>query len=306
MANEWQYHLFKILSRIMTLLPYKFLLSCGTVAGSLFYSLVSSQRKRAIKHIQEGLKVEYPEAERIAKIVFKNIGKSFMEMLYSPRLTKENIHQYVEIVNKEYLEEAVARGKGVVFLTAHQGNWEWLGQALAFYGFPMTTVVKKQPNDQHTKLLNEYRIRAGLEVYAKGTAELVAAAKAIKRGKVLGFIADQDAGVDGLFVDFLGKPASTPTGATIFAKKFQAPVVAAFISRKPNGGHIITIEEPFDYISTGNDEKDIYDFTVKTTKIIEDAIRQNPYEWMWFQRRWNTTPLQADVAKCVKAGGKDG
>ena len=105
----------------------------------------------------------------------------------------QRIAQLVEIENRQYLEEAVTRGNGVVFLTAHIGNWEWLGAALSMTGFPMTSVIKRQPNDQHTRLLNEYRERVGIEIFARGTAELVGAAKAMKKGKILGFLADQDA-----------------------------------------------------------------------------------------------------------------
>jgi len=83
--------------------------------------------------------------------------------------------------------------------------------------------------------------------------------------------------------------SSTPAGPTIFAKKFKTPVVPVFIVRKPEGGHKVIVHQPLYYQDTGKEDEDIYRFTMETTKIIEDTIRQYPDEWLWFQKRWNTS-----------------
>ncbi|MDF2566394.1 MAG: lipid biosynthesis acyltransferase, partial [Massilibacillus sp.] len=144
-------------------------------------------------------------------------------------------------------------------------------------------------NDQHTVLLNEYREMVGVEVFSRGTTELIGAAKALKKGKSLGFLADQDAGPSGAFIDFLGKPASTPLGPAVFAKRFKSPVVPCFIIRQSDGKHKVLIHEPLYYQDNGNEEQDLYDFTVKLTRIIENTIKEYPTQWLWFQKRWNTT-----------------
>ncbi len=287
MTTEWQYHLLKLMSRALCCLPYSWLLSLGDGLGKVYYHAAGRQRKRALDTVRECLELSEYEAEQVVRRLFNHLGKTFLEVLYMPSLTPAKIKNHVVIENEEILWKAVAENKGVVLLTAHIGNWEWLGATLALGGFPLTSVIKRQPNDQHTRILNEYRQLVGIEIFARGTTELVGAAKAMKRGKILGFLADQDAGEAGIFVPFLGKMASTPLGPAVFAKRFEAPVVPVFIVR--NGGqHRVLIYPPLKYTSAGSDEADLYNFTQTLTGIIEDTIRRYPENWLWFQKRWNT------------------
>lgn len=295
MSNVWQYYLLKGFSFLICLLPYNGVLWLGKILGKLYYRIAVRQRRRALQQIQESLAISPELAEQHIKSLFVKLGQTFLEMLYMPALAKEKIHRYVTIENRHFLAKAVEEGRGVVLLTAHVGNWEWLGASLAMDGFPLTAVIKRQPNDQHTRILNEYRQMTGIEIFARGTTELVSAARALKQGKILGFLADQDAGHNGLFIEFLGKMSSTPTGPAIFAKKFKAPVVPVFMVRKPEGGHRVIILEPFYYEDTGHEAEDTYRITVKMTAIIEKIIRQYPDEWLWFQKRWNTEYSEPDV-----------
>lgn len=288
MSNEWQYHLLKIISRIVCILPYSVVLSVGKQLGKLYYHIAARQRRRALAQMQESLGLSEEEALPIIRNLFLNLGQTFLEVMYIPSLNANRIKKYVEIENRHYLEDAVAEGHGVVFLTAHIGNWEWLGASLAMEGFPMTSVIKRQPNDQHTRILNEYRQQVGIEIFARGTTELIAAAKSLKQGKILGFLADQDAGYSGVFINFLGKMAATPLGPAVFARKFKSPVVPAFIIRKPEGGHRVVIKQPLYYEDTGNQTEDLNNLTIRMTQVIEDAIKEYPDNWLWFQKRWNT------------------
>ena len=297
-----QYHLLKFISNLISLLPYRAVLWLGKwLMGPLYYRIAAKQRRRAIAQLKESLSCSDADADRIVRSLFVKLGQTFLEILHSPALTPDNISDYIIIENRHYLADALERGKGVVLLTAHIGNWEWLGAALAMDGFPMATVVKRQPNDQHTRILNEYRQKAGIEVFARGGSELVGAAKALKQGKVLGFLADQDAGASGAVISFLGKLASTPLGPAVFAKRFQAPVVPIFIVRRPEGGHRVLIHPSFYYEDTGNEDRDIYNLTLKMTQIIEDTIRAYPDEWLWFQKRWNTR-VDQPITQQGKAG----
>ena len=288
MSNTWQYYMLKALSWVLCLLPYRLLLLIGSLLGRLYYLLAPRQRRRATKQIREHLQLSQSEAEIIIKSFFVKLGQTFLEVMYMPALTPQKMLSYVKMENRHYLEEAMAAKKGVVFLTAHLGNWEWFGAALASAGFPVADIVKAQPNEQHTRILNEYRQMFGIEVFLRGTSEVIGAARAVKKGKLLGFFVDQDAGVDGVFVKFFAKMASTPLGPAVFARKFNAPVVPGFISRCPEGGHRIVFQPPIYFQDSGQPDEDLYSLTVKMTQIVEQAIRTNPDEWLWFQKRWNT------------------
>ena len=289
MSNAWQYYVLKMMSRMVCLLSYSWVLLLGDNIGKLYYYIASRQRQRALSQIQECLGISVEAAEQTITSLCRKLGQTFLEVLYTPALTPAKMQEYVTIENRHYLDQAMSNGQGVVLLAAHIGNWEWLGASLAMAGFPVASVIKRQPNDQHTRILNEYRQMVGIELYTRGTTELISAARALKHGKLIGLLADQDAGPHGLFIEFLGKMSSTPVGPTIFAKKFSVPVVPVFIVRKPAGGHRVIMHQPMYYHDTGKVDEDIYRFTMETTKIIEETIRQYPDEWLWFQKRWNTS-----------------
>lgn len=284
----WQYHLIKLISKFVCLFPYQLVLGVGRGAGVLYYYLVKKQVNRARNAMREGLRLPAEEIERILLAMCKNLGMNFMELLYMPNLSRENIGQFSQIDHPEYIQLAIDQKCGVVSLAAHIGNWEWLGATLAMNGYPLTSMIKRQPNEQHTKLLTEYRSMVGIETFASGTGEILSAVKAMKKHKMLGFIADQDAGPEGIFVPFLGKLASTPTGPAFFSKKFKAPILPLFIIRLPNYKHQVIVHEPIYYEDTGDEKQDMRRVTERMVKITEDMIRKYPEQWLWIQKRWNT------------------
>jgi KDO2-lipid IV(A) lauroyltransferase len=284
MLSSAKYHFYKLISAVVCLLPYSLVLFIGKQLGKLYYHGAGRQRERALRQIQERLGLSPAAAEQIVRRFFMKLGQTLLEVLYLPKLTTSNISHYVTIENRHYLEQAQAGGTGVIVLAAHLGNWEWLGAGLALYGFPVASIVKSQPNEIYTRLINEFRRQAGIELFTRGTTQLIGAAKALKRGKILAFFADQDGGSEGIFIDFLGIKSSTHAGAAVFAQKFQLPVVPAFIVRSDQGGHKILLGEPFYF----EPSQTIASFTQQLALVIEQKIREYPDEWLWFQKRWNT------------------
>lgn len=285
-----RYKFLMLLSKILCLLPHSALLSMGTVLGKLYYYLIKKQRERAISQMMPALKVSRPEAEKLVMESFINMARNVLEIMYMPKLNSKNYREYIEIEHLERMEQALAEGHGVVVLTGHIGTWEWLSAAYTLSGMPVTAIAKPQPNEQYTRALNDLRATIGVEIFSRGTSELLAAARALKAGKILGFLADQDAGPGGAFIDFLGKTASTPMGPAVFAYKFKAPIIPSFIIRKPDGRHKVLIGEPLRYEDCGDTNESLFNLTVKMTKILTDVIRENPTQWLWFQKRWNTPP----------------
>ena len=286
------YWVYRCIVKIVSLLPYRLVLALGRALGILYYILIKKQVNLARDAICERLAVSREKAGAITKAMCRNIGMTFMEILYMPALNAANIRQFVKLEREDLLREALAEKKGAVMLAIHMDNWEWLGAALSLYGYPLTSFIKKQPGESVNRILEYLRTGVGIELFTRGTGETVAAARALKKGKMLGFISENDGGYDGIFVPFLGKMASTPAGPAFFAQKFKAPIVPIFIVRDPGGGHKTIVYDKFYYEDTGNEQKDMYNCTLKMTMIVEDVIRRHPDNWLWFQRRWNT-PYEA-------------
>ena len=280
------YNSLMALSRALRFLPHGALLFLGALLGRLYYMIIKKQRELAVRQMMQGLSISEEEARRIVRASFVNLAQNMLEILYMPKLNRENLHKYIEIEHLERLKDALAEGHGVVVLTGHIGTWEWLSAAFSLSGLPVTAIAKTQP---------------------RGTSELLAAGRALKNGKILGFLADQDAGPGGAFIEFLGKTAATPLGPAVFSRKFRAPVVPAFILRRSDGRHTVRVYERMEYVDTGDTEKDLYDLTVRMTHLLEEVIRENPTQWLWFQKRWNTPPEMKKEKHhgAMLQGGKD-
>ena len=272
--------------------PYCLLMGIGRVLGNLYYLMVKKQRNRAIEQMMLSLKLPENEVRNLVRESFVNLARNMLEILYMPNLNAQNLHEYIEMDHFERIKAAHEEGRGIVVITGHIGTWEWMSAAMALSNIPTTAIAKPQPNLDYTKALDDLRAMVHVEIFSRGTSELLAAGRALKKGKILGFLMDQDAGPGGAFMDFLGRTASTPMGAAVFARKFGSPVVPMFILRQKSGKHRIVIGEIMRYEDTGDTDKDLFAFTEKMTRIIDGIIRENPTQWIWFQKRWNTAPDQ--------------
>ncbi|MBE8951136.1 MAG: lysophospholipid acyltransferase family protein [Quinella sp. 3Q1] len=300
------YKTLMMMSRIIRLLPYDVLLAFGWLFGHLYYLLVKKQRERAVAQMMPALNVSEAEARKLVRKSFINLARNMLDILYMPNLNEKNLSKYIEIDHLERMRTALLGGQGVVVLTGHIGTWEWLSAAFSLNGMPVTAIAKLQPNAEYSRALDDLRATIHVEIFNRGTNELRAAGRALKEGKILGFLADQDAGPGGAFINFLGKTASTPLGPAVFSRRFGAPVLPAFILRKEDGRHLVKIGEIMHFEDTGDTDADLLRFTEKMTKILEQTIRENPTQWLWFQKRWNTPPEMQKTNKhhTVKARRK--
>ena len=286
------YNVCMLVSKLICLLPHSMILSLGKALGILYYKIIKKQRNLAVKQMMPALGLNKEEAHKLVRESFINMGRNVLEILYMPRLAKEGLDKFIEIDHLERMKDALAEGHGVVVLTGHVGTWEWLSAAYSLNGMPVTAIAKQQPNIDYTRALDDLRATINVEIFSRGTSELLAAGRALKKGKILGFLADQDAGPGGAFIDFLGRTASTPMGPAVFARKFNSPVIPSFIIRQPNGTHKVLIYEPLRYEDTGDPDADLLNLTKRMTVILTDVIRKYPTQWLWFQKRWNTTVEQ--------------
>lgn len=282
------YRTARLLSFMVCGLPKKLRRRLGTFLGELCWLLVPRKRKTmAVGNVQKGLEVSSGRAETIVKQSTVRFGRMLLEVLAFPKI-KRDIDQYITFTGKEYLTEALACGRGVVLATAHSGNWELLGAALALNGFPVIAVAQKQTNAGMDRLINEYRTLVGMHVtYKKGVREMI---RMLSEGKIVGMLMDQDAGYDGIFVNFFNREASTPQGPAYLARRKEAPIVPAFITENADGTHTVILQPPIWPQITGQREQDILATTQQLTEIIEQHIRVQPAEWFWLHNRWKTTP----------------
>ncbi|MDR2005864.1 MAG: lipid A biosynthesis acyltransferase, partial [Acidaminococcales bacterium] len=130
------YWVYRGIVKTVSLLPYSLVLAIGRMLGVLYYLLIKKQVNLARDAICRHLMVSREKAGEITKAMCRNIGMTFMEILYMPALNPANIRRFVKLEREDLLREAIAEKKGVVMLAIHMDNWEWLGAALSLYGYP--------------------------------------------------------------------------------------------------------------------------------------------------------------------------
>ena len=236
---------------------------------------------------------EKSEAERarILRGEFASLGRQLAEVCLFPRYTRENVEQVVVYDGLENYQNAYARGKGVLFLTAHFGGWELSAFTHSLHGHWMHVVVRAMDNVYLDRLIRQYRTMHGNQIVEKDdfVRGLLAAMRA---GEVVGILMDTNmTPPQGIFVDFFGIPACTASGLARIALKTNAAVVPTFtIWDADLGKYRLRFDPAVELVRTDDLEADIKTNTQRFTSISEEYVRKYPEQWLWVHRRWKTRP----------------
>ncbi len=283
------YYLARLAAYKIYILPISIGLYIGKILGALAFWVLFKYRDIAISNLELAFSGEKskPEIRRIAKQVFENLGKTAVEVINFPKLNKKNIDKFVRIVNLDIVDKAFEKGKGVIILTAHFGNWELLALTMRVKGYPGAAIGKRLYFDKYDKYLNSLRKVHDLNIiYRDDSPKKIL--KILRDNQIIGILADQDVdSVEGVFVDFFGHPAYTPIGPVALAKASGATIVPAFMIRE-KGRHTLVMENPIELIDTGDKEADMIRNTQAWSRIVESYIRRYPEQWVWLHRRWKT------------------
>ena len=291
----------KFFSSVMTKMPLWFSYSIANAIVLLSYLFTGKQRRIA----KENLKLAFGNQktpQEIKKLIKSNliyIAKSALEtiaLIDNPKL----LLKHVSLSGKGNLDRALSKGHGVVILSAHFGNFPVMVTRLALERYKTNLVLRHLRDEKVDKLLLEKRNRLGIDsIYNKPRTECVnKCIDALKKNELVVIQIDQNFGSGGgVFVDFFGRKAATPTGPVVFALRAKASIVPVFIVRQDNSDHVVIVEKEFDI-----EEKATYDETVqhniaRLTKIIEGYIRKYPQEWSWIHKRWKTEPPKGGKTK---------
>lgn len=265
------------------------------LAAALAYLLYcTTPRFRRIA--DQNLRMALPEMDAsgrraVTRSVYRSLGRLLAACARFPRFTAENIRQVVTYDGLENYQAALAKGRGVLFLTAHLGPWELGAFAHALYGYPIHIVYRPLDNPRIDRLVNWYRTLSGNKLIDKRDSARGMLA-ALAKNETVGILADQNSSLEeGVFVNFFGMPASTTAGIARVALHTGAAVVPAFcVWDAPSQRFRILFDKPLELSVSGDREEDIRAATQQMASVTEQYIRRYPDQWLWIHRRWKTRP----------------
>jgi KDO2-lipid IV(A) lauroyltransferase len=278
--------------KILGALPRPMARAFAIGLGQVVYVCHGRLRRVGLRNLELALP-EKNETERksIVRGVFTSLGRQLAELCQFPRYTLENVDKVVVYDGLDNYLQARARGKGVLFLTAHFGGWELSAFTHSLHGYWLHVVMRPMDNPYLDRMIEHYRTMHGNKTVAKDdfVRGLLAAMKA---GETVGILMDTNMTLpQGVFVDFFGIPACTASGLARIAMRTDAAVVPTFtIWDKAMGKYRLRFDPALELIRTGDQEADIVANTQKFTKVIEDYVRKYPDQWLWVHRRWKTRP----------------
>ncbi len=263
--------------------------------AAILYRVDARHRKIGLENLRQAFGDRYTGAERdaIVRGVYLHFCKMLMEILHIPRkLHPTTWRDRITLVGHERVLDRMLQGGPLIMLTGHFGNWEMAGYLFGVFGFPPNSVARTLDNPYLDRFLRSFRERTGQKMIPKkgGYDQMLGV---LRRGGVLSFLADQDAGERGMFVDFFGRPASTHKAIALMAIEHRAPVAVGYARRIGPGFRYevgcTELLDPDEWTGTADDARLL---TQRYTSALEAIIRRDPEQYLWLHRRWKHRPKE--------------
>jgi len=306
MKNRPRRYLLYLLLRgamaLIRVMPRSWALGFARAAGRVAFYLVGRQRKKVLEHLRFAWKGEKSEAElkEIGRKVFENLALTAVDTIRFPSLNKNNLREWV-IYDDEFLriKRILDEGQGALLLGSHIGNWELSAAAFGLMGYMGggAVVGRRIYYEKYNQIITGLRESVGIRTIYRDESpkEML---RILKNNRILGMLADQDVGsVDGVFVDFLGHPAYTPTAPVKLAMAAETVIVPAFMIREGNRYRLILEEPIMPKTVKGSREETVREFTQQWSRVVEKYIRRYPEQWVWMHNRWKTSPEDVSAAE---------
>ena len=287
MQDRIEYILFIALSYVVRALGLSLSRRLSYLLAAFFYYLVPIRKKT----VKENLQKAFPACSKskINKIAFGSYLSfciTLIEILYLPAISKSELESAVNYTDIPLMREKYNEGKGLIFLGAHFGNWEYIALSVAVrLEIPITVIVKTQRNTLVTNWLDDVRVRFGNKIVHLGIS-IRQVYKELKEKRIVAMVADQRGPSEGIRINFMGRKASVFSGPALLALKTGAPIIFGITIRQPDFSYKTAIE----VISTDDlpeeDELKVTELSQRHATVLEKYIKQFPEQWFWMHKRW--------------------
>lgn len=295
--------LFYLFTLAFAILPERGVNSAGRLIGNIIPRVLAKRRKIAIDNIANALPAmkknpawdgKFESAEEIAAEMFRHLGISLVEVCRLYHGEGERVIHKVEIVGREYFEQARLKQKGILIATGHCGNWELMALALNWI-FKMngSAVARRQNNPYLNRMVEKMRGRyLNKLIYKQGALKAIIGD--LRKNGVIGLLADQAVfPEEGALIDVLGRQAWASKAPIVIARKTGAILLPTFIHREKEK-HIITISPEYE-IRGDASEEGIREDVQGLSRHLENFVCAHPPDWYWVHRRWKRAGEMTDA-----------
>lgn len=279
-------------------LPRKIGLFLFGKLGAITFLFPDKEKNRTIEHLGFIYGKEWNERRirKTAAKVYSNLGKNLFDAFYLSNIAREKIDRIVKHDDLSEFRSAYEKGKGVIAITAHTGCFEMLLHFFGLHGFTSFAVGRRLYDPRIDRLIRNARSGDNIE-YMERSESTIKIVRNLNAGKLFGVLIDQDTNVAGVFADFLGVPAYTPSGPIKMAMKFKIPVFVVTTARQNNDTHHVYLSKQLSLIDTGNFEFDLVKNVEIANRCICETIKKYPEQWVWMHRRWHRKiPIKSGTA----------
>jgi len=290
LRHRIEYGAYRFARWLWTAVPEGVAVRMGAAAGWIAGSVLRIRRREVDEHVA----LAFPDRpaswrRRVARGSYAHLGREAAILVRMPTWSRTEIAARVRFDNLEELRAAADRG-AVVVLTAHLGNWEIAGAALAALGFPMDVVGKGMANRRFERDLFALRERLGMRVIEITDAPK-GVLRSLGRGRVAALLGDQNAHRYGVHLPFFGRLAATSRGPALFALRTGAPVFVGFPIRDPGWAQTYTLRARRLAFEPGETlEERTMNLLTAYHRELEESIRAAPDQYLWQHKRWKTRP----------------
>jgi KDO2-lipid IV(A) lauroyltransferase len=258
----------------------------GAFGRHVLYRTSITNRARA------NLRAAYPdksddEIEAIVREMWDSLGRTIAEYAHLGKFSVRGDHPRIEVTGTQYAEDAIAAGKGVIFVSGHFANWEMLPLTAAQLGYESGAVYRPVNNPYVDRWMVNQRIANGpKELIAKGAQGTRRIFTFLRGGKFILVLADQKTN-EGVPAPFFGRIAMTTPAPAALALKLGSVILVASNERIGGGARFrMTVHKPIEFTPSGDYERDVLDLTIRINEVLEDCVRYRPSQWLWIHRRW--------------------
>ncbi len=226
------------------------------------------------------------EVDRAARQVARNAGRYYADLVGMPRLDPHKLYQRsIRLDGLEYIQDAIARGRGVVLVSAHYGNPELAVQALAAVGIHVLAFTEPLRPPALSHLTHRLRNRHH-DFRTVGVGAVKEAVRRLRGGGVVCILCDRDIQHNGIEVDFLGSRLRVPPGAVDLAMRTNAEVIPAWVTRLRGYRLNAAIGPPLPLVRTGDHDRDLQVNMQRLLALFEPVLRRDPTQWFVLERLW--------------------